>query len=45
MLKKGGTFLPIKFWGIGSRQAGVEHVFNGEFELLTGGGFLPPVKP
>ena len=33
VLEQGGTFLPIKFQRVGSRQALVEHVFNGEFEL------------
>ena len=44
MLEHRRAFLAVKLRRVGTRQAGIEDVLDGQLELRTGGGFLPPVK-
>jgi len=44
VLEDGGTLLLVECARVDARQAGVENVFDGEFELCAGRGLLPPVE-
>jgi hypothetical protein len=44
VLEEGGALLHVKRFVVGARQAGVEHVFDGELELGACRSLLPPVQ-